>query len=136
VEDYPPLATAVGLSLAREGYAVDRAATVAQARAFPGPYHTGVIDIDLPDGEGPDLAGELIARDRVRRVVFFTATTDEAALREAHRLGRVVRKELGVGALLRVVQEDWYGDTQTQLRIPEIYVELRSAARAARAARG
>jgi DNA-binding response OmpR family regulator len=58
VEDEEGLASALRVGLAREGYAVDIAHTVADARtklAFA-EYDVALLDITLPDGDGLDLA--------------------------------------------------------------------------------
>ena len=57
VEDEAGLVSALQVALRREGYAVDQARTVAEAREKLGlnPYDVVLLDITLPDGTGFDL---------------------------------------------------------------------------------
>jgi DNA-binding NarL/FixJ family response regulator len=68
------------------------------------PFELGIFDIDLGDGNGVNLAKELLASGLVRRSVFFTACNDESVHRQAHDLGSVVIKSRGVDALLESVR--------------------------------
>ncbi|MBX3314882.1 MAG: response regulator transcription factor [Actinobacteria bacterium] len=58
VEDEVELASAIALGLRREGYAVDVAHGVAEAvdRLVVSPYDLVTLDLNLPDGDGIDLA--------------------------------------------------------------------------------
>jgi DNA-binding response OmpR family regulator len=58
VEDEAGLATALRVGLAREGYAVDLARSIAEAqeKLFLNPYDLALLDITLPDGDGLGLA--------------------------------------------------------------------------------
>lgn len=69
------------------------------------PFELGIFDVDLDDGNGVNLAAELLESGLVRRTVFFTACSDEWLQDRANDLGLVVNKSLGVGALLSTVRE-------------------------------
>jgi DNA-binding response OmpR family regulator len=58
VEDEQGLASALKVGLAREGYAIDLAHTVAEAteRLATNPYDLALLDVTLPDGDGLALA--------------------------------------------------------------------------------
>ena len=58
VEDEVELASAIALGLRREGYAVDVAHGVAEAvdRLVVSPYDLVTLDLNLPDGDGIELA--------------------------------------------------------------------------------
>lgn len=110
VEDYPPLAKVVAIAIHRAGHQVERVGSVARALAGFGCFDLAVIDLDLPDGLGTDLARELRARGRLGSVIFFTSTKDHELKDAAEELGRVVHKESGVEELMhwvrRTTQED------------------------------
>lgn len=57
IEDHPPLAEAVKGALARAGFAVDRAKSVAEARETVAlaDYDLALLDLGLPDGDGLTL---------------------------------------------------------------------------------
>jgi DNA-binding response OmpR family regulator len=61
VEDEAGLASALRIGLQREGYAVDVAATCAEGREKLGvsAYDVLLLDVNLPDGDGFALAGEI-----------------------------------------------------------------------------
>jgi DNA-binding response OmpR family regulator len=61
VEDEEGLASALRVGLQREGYAVDVAATCAEAREKLAvwAYDLLVLDVNLPDGDGFELAAEI-----------------------------------------------------------------------------
>lgn len=99
VEDYPPLATVIAISLRRLGHEVVRLGSVQRAVMAEGPFDAAIVDIDLPDGSGNDLAEYLLTEGRVRAVVFFTASRDASAIERAVQLGPVVDKVDGVEAL-------------------------------------
>jgi DNA-binding response OmpR family regulator len=105
VEDYPPLATVIAISLRRLGHEVVRVGNVQRAEIAEGSFDAAVLDVDLPDGNGIELAGELADAGTVAGVVFFTATRDAEARARALRLGPVVDKSAGVEELARVVGE-------------------------------
>ncbi len=106
VEDYPPLATVIAIGLRRLGHEVVRVGNVQRALATDGRFGCAVVDIDLPDGNGIDLADRLVAEGRAGVVVFFTATRDAAARERALAHGTLVDKTLGVEELARVVTEE------------------------------
>ncbi len=51
-----------------------------------------VLDINLPGINGVELAGQLLGRGSVPKVVFYTGETDTVLLSRARRLGEVVPK--------------------------------------------
>jgi two-component system OmpR family response regulator len=57
VEDHPPLAEAVSDALRRAGFAVDHAATAAEAQELAGlaDHALVLLDLGLPDGDGQHL---------------------------------------------------------------------------------
>lgn len=60
VEDHPPLAEAIAEGLAKAGFAVDIAGSVAEAEeaVVLAPYDLAILDLGLPDGNGLDLLRE------------------------------------------------------------------------------
>lgn len=105
VEDYPPLATVIAISLRRLGHEVVRVGSVQRAEGVDGEFDAAVLDVDLPDGNGIDLARALMSAGIVGSVVFFTATRDTDARAAALRWGPVVDKTLGVEELACVVSD-------------------------------
>jgi DNA-binding response OmpR family regulator len=75
VEDERRLAERVGRGLREEGFAVDHAANLAQARelALITDYDLVLLDLMLPDGSGLDLLREWRGRDVETPVLILTA---------------------------------------------------------------
>ncbi len=75
VDDEPDLRTLYELALLREGYLVDAAGSLAEARTQV--EHSGyavvITDMRLPDGLGLELLHELQARRRTERCIVMTA---------------------------------------------------------------
>lgn len=74
VEDHPPLAEAVRDALSRAGFAVDHAATAAEAREMVGlaDYDLALLDLGLPDSDGLRLLPTL-RQDGGIPVIVLTA---------------------------------------------------------------
>lgn len=92
VEDEPTLARALVRLLRRSGFDVELAESCAEARRLPGTFSVGVFDIDLPDGDGIELAQLLHREAIVRRIVFFSGTTTPRQRVRAVALGPFVEK--------------------------------------------
>ena len=71
-EDHVPLAEAIGDALRRAGFAVDHAASAAEARemAAVADYTLAILDLGLPDGDGLRLLPVLRANGRVPVIVL------------------------------------------------------------------
>jgi len=104
VEDEPTLARALGRLLGRVGYDVFVAASCAEARRASGTFSVGVFDVDLPDGDGIDLAEHLRRTQLVRRAVFFSGTTVGRQRVRAARLGPFVEKSKGFPELQAAIE--------------------------------
>jgi DNA-binding response OmpR family regulator len=104
-EDYPPLAKVIAIACQREGYEVERAGSKARALALPGAFDLAVIDLDLVDGRGTDLALGLRREGRVGVVVFLASDSEHELCVTAAALGRVIQKESGVDELMACVRE-------------------------------
>jgi DNA-binding response OmpR family regulator len=70
------------------------------ASLLSGPFPVGVFDIELPDGDGIELARSLRSRGVVGRVVFFTACTEPQRLARARELGNVFVKTAHLPSML------------------------------------
>jgi two-component system, OmpR family, lantibiotic biosynthesis response regulator NisR/SpaR len=105
VEDDPELARTVERVLARYGHATSVAQSVAAAEALTGSFDCGILDIDLPDGNGVELAARLIDAGQVGAVVFFSASTDPDVIAQARELGPFVSKTAGTRELERALAE-------------------------------
>jgi DNA-binding NtrC family response regulator len=92
VDDDPVVARAIARRLLREGYTVSLGQTCRKARASGGGFQVAVLDLDLPDGNGADLAAELLRLGAVRSVVFYTGSLDTAQRERAERFGVIVDK--------------------------------------------
>jgi DNA-binding response OmpR family regulator len=103
VEDDLLLARAVQRSLGARGIRARHVSRCATAAALKGPFATGIFDIDLPDGDGVDLARLLTFRGVVSRVVFYTACARLPRLARARDLGPVFTKSGNLSSLLDVL---------------------------------
>jgi two-component system sensor histidine kinase HydH len=100
VEDDVTMARALSRTLARRGFAVAIARSCTAARTLPQSFDFAVLDLDLPDGNGVDLAKDLMDRGKVPSVLFFTSSCDLALLARARRMGAVVMKSAGTSPIL------------------------------------
>lgn len=75
VDDEPDLRTLYELTLLREGYRVDVAGTVAEARAHlqVRRFDAVITDMRLPDGHGMELLRDLLTQHRPERCIVITA---------------------------------------------------------------
>ncbi len=96
VEDDPVVARAVARCLLREGYTVSLAGSCRAARAAGRGFQIAVLDLDLPDGGGAQLAEALLHEGAVHTVVFYTGSLDVAERERAGLLGPVVDKGQGI----------------------------------------
>lgn len=103
VEDDLLLARALERCFLVRGLRPRHVARCATAAALTGPFPIGVFDIDLPDGDGVDLARLLVFRGVVQRVVFYTACAHPGRLSRAQDLGVVFAKSANVGMLMDVL---------------------------------
>jgi CheY-like chemotaxis protein len=104
VEDDPVVARSIARRLLREGYTVSLAGTCRAARAAGGGFHVAILDLDLPDGSGTDLADELLRLGVVRNIVFYTGSLDGARRDRAQLLGQVVDKAEDVEQLIALLE--------------------------------
>ena len=86
-----------------------------RARAVEGQFDCAVVDIDLPDGCGVELAEELLSSKRSAGVVFYTATRDQSLRARARELGTVVDKLEPLQVLLDVLT-DWFEEQLPRAR--------------------
>ena len=75
IDDEPDLRTLYELTLLREGYRVEAAGDLAQARALLKDRHFDAVitDMRLPDGLGLELLREMVSLQRSERCVVITA---------------------------------------------------------------
>jgi len=106
VEDDVTVARALSRTLARRGFSVAIVRSCAAARELSQPFDFAVLDLDLPDGNGVDLAESLLAAGRVPGVLFFTGTSNTALLARARRIGRVITKSSGSSEVLAFLTHD------------------------------
>lgn len=104
VEDEPAVGRAVVRALRHAGYHVDVAASHADALSFFDAYDCGVIDIELPDSDGIELAERLAARRIIRSVVFFSGLSDPSVEVRARHQGSFVHKTDGIARLREAIE--------------------------------
>ena len=105
VEDDPELARTVERVLARYGHITSIASSVAAAEALTGSFDCGILDIDLPDGNGVHLAARMLDAGQVGAVVFYSASSDPDVIAEACQLGPFVAKAAGTRELERALAD-------------------------------
>lgn len=105
VEDDPELARTVERVLSRYGHVTTIAPSVAAAEALAGGFDCGILDIDLPDGSGVQLAGRMLDGGQVGAVVFYSASTDPDVIAQACELGPFVAKAAGTRELERALAD-------------------------------
>jgi CheY-like chemotaxis protein len=106
VEDYPPLANVIGIGLRRRGHVVERVGSVTRALDTEGFFDVVVLDIDLPDGSGVELAERLLLEQRTGAVAFYTGNRDPAVRQRALRVGPLLDKTTPLDSLLDIVEEE------------------------------
>ncbi len=104
LEDEPTLARAMARLLRRAEYDVFLAGSCDEARKTSGTFSLGVFDIDLPDGDGIDLARDMLTTGAIRRVVFFSGCMNPVQRARAARLGPFVEKVSGFPALRATIE--------------------------------
>jgi DNA-binding response OmpR family regulator len=73
------------------------------ARGLGRAFDVAVLDLELPDGTGVDMAGELLGLGTTEGVVFFSGAADPSLLVRAAQFGEVVAKSGDFGTLLQAV---------------------------------
>lgn len=102
VEDDPGVLKALRRKLTQAGHAIATATNCEAARSLTGPFELAILDLELPDGSGVELAEELLARSEVGQVVFYTGAADRLLLARAERLGLLVNKNQSVEGMLQI----------------------------------
>ena len=103
VEDDVTVARALSRTLARRGFSVAVARSCRAALLLVQTYDFAVLDLDLPDGNGVDLARQLLDSGKVPGVLFFTGSTDPVLLARAQRIGSVITKASGTSEVLALL---------------------------------
>ena len=114
VEDDVTVARALSRTLARRGFSVAICRSCTAARTLAQSFDFAVLDLDLPDGNGVDLARDLMADGKVSSVLFFTGSCDNGMLARARRMGTVVMKAEGTSPILALLTPEHSDPPQSQ----------------------
>lgn len=118
VEDEPTVRRAIVRALTASKWQVSQAGTVASAlrcaSELSTPIECAVLDLELPDGSGLDLATRLKARDPEIQIVFFSGSEDPELLSQASSLALSVHKSEGIRTLVEQVLELMRPPTRSQ----------------------
>ena len=90
-------------ALLARGIQARHVARCATASALRGPFRVGVFDLDLPDGDGVELAQQLTRSGVVQRAIFYTACAHPARLADASAIGAVFAKSKQLGSLMEML---------------------------------
>lgn len=104
VEDDPVVARSIARRLLREGYTVSLAGTCRAARAAGKGFQVAILDLDLPDGSGTDLAEDLQRLGAVRTLVFYTGSLDAAQRERARAFGPVIDKTQDLEQVVQLLE--------------------------------
>ncbi|HXK16278.1 MAG TPA: response regulator [Polyangiaceae bacterium] len=104
VEDDPVVARSIARRLLHLGYTVSLAQTCRAGRAAGLGFQVAVLDLDLPDGSGADLADELLRVGAVRNIVFYTGSLNVAERERAERFGAVIDKGRDLADLIAALE--------------------------------
>lgn len=80
--------------------------TCAAALAWEGKADCGILDIDLPDGSGMNLARTLQAEGRAVSIIFFSAQQDSRVIAAAEKLAPFVPKSGDFQGLLAMLRRN------------------------------
>ncbi len=128
VEDEPDLASAIAISLRRDGYAVDVAAdgTAALDRVVITPYDLVCLDLNLPDTDGLDVCRQILAMPvaddaPVPRIIMLTArgSVDDRSLGLDHGADDYLVKPFALGELSARVRALLRRDTTVSSAVVE-----------------
>lgn len=89
--------------LTHRGFGVDVATSRAAAREHAGSYDCIVLDIDLGEDSGIELAREFIGQ-KTNCIVFFSASTDVNVRVAASEFGTFIGKEAGLFVLAQGIE--------------------------------
>lgn len=103
VEDDPMIRRAITRALQGAGHEVVAVERCGGARALGRAFDVAVLDLELPDGTGVDMAGELLGLGAAGGVVFFSGAADPSLLVRAAQFGEVVAKSGDLRSLLQAV---------------------------------
>jgi CheY-like chemotaxis protein len=93
VDDSPVVRRAVTRRLEAEGFRVHEESSIAAARGVEvGGLACAIIDLELPDGAGSDLAATLLGQREALPIAFFTAGAPPSLLERARAQGPVFPK--------------------------------------------
>ena len=119
IDDEPDLRTLYELTLLREGYRVEAAGDLAQARALLRDRHFDAVitDMRLPDGLGLELLREMGSLQRSERCVVITAYGSAENAVEALKAGAFdyLTKPVDLKQLRSVVASAIQGPAQTMM---------------------
>ncbi|MCA9639879.1 MAG: response regulator [Polyangiaceae bacterium] len=118
VEDEPTVRRAVARAFRASGWDVTQAETLRSARESVSqrdiPFDCVVLDLELPDGSGLQLAEELRQSDLGVQLVFFSGTDDPELLSAASGMALSVHKSEGIRTLVEHVLELMRPPTRSQ----------------------
>jgi CheY-like chemotaxis protein len=104
VDDDPVVARSIARRLLREGYTVSVAQTCRAARAAGAGFQCAVLDLDLPDGSGAELADELLRLGAVRGIVFYSGSLDLRQRDRALGFGTLVDKSRDLEDVIQALE--------------------------------
>ena len=104
VEDQPLVANAMRRALRAAGYDLTCASSCSGAMHHAGYFPCAIMDIELGDGDGIELAEKLISLGRLGAVVFHSGCCDPLRESRARSIGELVMKSQGsVDRVIRVL---------------------------------
>lgn len=89
VEDSKPIRHFIDFLLRREGYSVQQAQNLSEARQIlqKNPVNLTVLDLGLPDGCGLDLIPDIKRKNGHSRIIILTVRNDRETKKMAFNLG-------------------------------------------------
>lgn len=109
VDDERLLRMSLRVILAREGFQVDTAGTVAEAAALLDRHHYDLVltDLNLPDATGFEVLGHARAADSSVKVILLTASAEQLSLEAATAAGAedIIAKPFKLATLVERARE-------------------------------